>query len=315
MKSKKIIKIVVIVIALIFVIGFIKALFSPKKLSIEEIVIDASTIELDISKNDSLLSVPNNIYAGTAIIKGDNFDKNYDIDELEIVSDNSTVANISFDEQQKSDDVTTINFTITGVSKGETNMYIQTTDENVKSNSVKISVTNYKEDLDSLVNKPLSDAVNKIKELGLTAKYYNELAGDRTEDVAKFNEEQLNEWAISEIKELKPEEKTVTLVFDTPESIKLTEEKKTNEKILEDKLSSGHAWQAVKEYGENEYPYGFKVHYIKDVKAQYAKDQNTWYLKATCTVTNMYNAKQELTCEAEVSGTNDNPKVEKFNVF
>ena len=49
--------------------------------------------------------------------------------------------------------------------------------------------------------------------------------------------------------------------------------------------------------------------------AETAEDENTWFLKAGCTVKNAFGQKLNKTCEARVSGTNDNPIIESFIVY
>ena len=46
-----------------------------------------------------------------------------------------------------------------------------------------------------------------------------------------------------------------------------------------------------------------------------AKNSNTWFLQATCTVTNEYGAELDGYCEAKVTGNKDNPKVKDFKVY
>ena len=86
--------------------------------------------------------------------------------------------------------------------------------------------------------------------------------------------------------------------------------------VLDGKLPVSNAWTAVKSYGKQQYPYGFKLHDIMGVLAETAQDENTWFLKATCDVTNEYGAKaKDLVCEAEVAGTKDSPEVISFTVY
>ena len=80
-------------------------------------------------------------------------------------------------------------------------------------------------------------------------------------------------------------------------------------------MDSVSAWVAAEEYGQAEYPYGFDLHSALGVVAEEAVDENTWYLKASCDVTNEYGAEKKMTCEAHVTGTNENPKVTSFVVY
>ena len=88
-----------------------------------------------------------------------------------------------------------------------------------------------------------------------------------------------------------------------------------NKKKLSKKLDNVSAWVAAEEYGQAEYPYGFDLHSALGVVAEEAVDENTWYLKASCDVTNEYGAEKKMTCEAHVTGTSKSPKVISFVVY
>jgi|GEM_PF-3559434 len=85
---------------------------------------------------------------------------------------------------------------------------------------------------------------------------------------------------------------------------------------LNAKLSLDSAWEAAAAYGKREYPAGFKLHYIIGKLAEEPLDEDTWFLKAECTVTNEYGTKLKgLVCEIKVTGTTDNPTVTHFRVY
>lgn len=77
-------------------------------------------------------------------------------------------------------------------------------------------------------------------------------------------------------------------------------------------------FQAVAEYGEQAYPYGFDLHYVLGDKTETYLGDDTWELTCTCDVTNEYGAKaKDLICTATVTGSGDDPsgyKVTAFNV-
>jgi hypothetical protein len=76
------------------------------------------------------------------------------------------------------------------------------------------------------------------------------------------------------------------------------------------------ALYALQDYGEWEYPYGFKIHTIVGMLARYPYDENTWFLKYTCDVTNANGATaKNLTVEGMVTGTSANPQVIYFVVY
>lgn len=76
-----------------------------------------------------------------------------------------------------------------------------------------------------------------------------------------------------------------------------------------------YAWQAVDRYGEQMYPYGFKLHYIAGKLAE-EKQGDRYFLKATCDVKNEFGTwAKGLDCEAYVSGSGTNWTVDSFNVY
>lgn len=82
---------------------------------------------------------------------------------------------------------------------------------------------------------------------------------------------------------------------------------------LEKKLKATTAWAAVEVYGEKKYPYGFKVS-LKDLKAQKALDEDTWFLKASCEVENASGNIATMTCSAKVKNIDGGPVVTSFSV-
>ena len=108
---------------------------------------------------------------------------------------------------------------------------------------------------------------------------------------------------------LEPGYKTVAIYILGKETVTEQKRNTSNSSKLKTKLESIYAWQAAESYGKGQYPYGFKLHYFAKQYAQTAEDENTWFLKAGCTVTNAFGQKAELTCEARVSGTNDDHRI------
>ena len=110
--------------------------------------------------------------------------------------------------------------------------------------------------------------------------------------------------------------KTWVVTYQSPmEETKAKEDAEKTKKKLSKKLDNVSAWVAAEEYGQAEYPYGFDLHSALGVVAEEAVDENTWYLKASCDVTNEYGAEKKMTCEAHVTGTSKSPKVISFVVY
>ncbi|MBF4613736.1 PASTA domain-containing protein [Curtobacterium sp. VKM Ac-1376] len=79
-------------------------------------------------------------------------------------------------------------------------------------------------------------------------------------------------------------------------------------------LDRAHAGTACDQYGEQQYPYGWKGHTILGVIA--AENQGDHYFwKFEADVTNAYNAEAAATVECTVGGSNDTPQVTEFNVY
>ena len=75
--------------------------------------------------------------------------------------------------------------------------------------------------------------------------------------------------------------------------------------------------QAVEEYGKEQYPFGFKLHYMKDLQGYQMVGENndTWRIQCGVTITNAYGASYDATCQAEITGSNEAPEVTGFVVF
>ena len=85
---------------------------------------------------------------------------------------------------------------------------------------------------------------------------------------------------------------------------------------LESNFSVGDAIVAMRKYGENLYPYGFKIHEWGGMLAQTPIDEHTWFLKYYVDITNEYGAKQKnKNCEAKVRKQNGSITVYDFHVY
>ena len=184
--------------------------------------------------------------------------------------------------------------------------------------SEKTTITTTNQNVDkivALVNQPLKDALKTVGELGYTAKYTNAQSNyDFTETITAFDETELEKWVIVECVTIDTAAKKVEFSINTKENIQENEKNEQIEKALSEKLSSQNAWNAVIAYGNEAYPYGFKVTYSNGFTEK-AKDENTWFLKARAKITNGYNAKREIEFEAYVTGTDENPKVIEFTEY
>lgn len=171
---------------------------------------------------------------------------------------------------------------------------------------------------EQLVNQPLSDVIEKIDEMGYSAKYFydngkgNNDYTDTVKDVISKDKEQLDKYIITKYKNLDTDNKTVDLFINTKDNVQAQSEASEFENTL------GHinACQAIEQYGNSEYPYGFKLHYVTDLQGYEVTGNNdTWKIKCSATITNASGQEEDVICEAKVTGTNDEPNVIEFSIY
>ncbi len=110
------------------------------------------------------------------------------------------------------------------------------------------------------------------------------------------------------------EKKEVTLYVNTQFNIDADKQKEEMAAALSEKLDRDTAIEAAKTYGKAAYPYGFRVKIGSTTTS--VRDENTWFVKGSCNVTNEYGAKaKDLTFECKVTGTNESPTVNEFMVY
>lgn len=165
-------------------------------------------------------------------------------------------------------------------------------------------------DVSKLDGKTLLDAKNLSEKKGYEFDYIKEVDNsDMTDIVKDYDENMLKSYEIT--KASAASENSAKIVYTNEEDKQQMKLKESLKKTLD----PAHAWQSVESYGKGEYPYGFKLHYVAGKLAETPMDESTWTLKAACTVTNESNAKQDMTCEATVTGTTDNPQVIDFLIY
>ena len=153
---------------------------------------------------------------------------------------------------------------------------------------------------DGFIGMPLSDFMAKVDELGYKATYMNQ-----GEDWTDFIESFVEDYLVGGLTE-NPQAKTVVVDL----LLKSDAEHDVAEQVLRDKLETGSAWIAAKNHGEAMYGESFELHYLLGKIEEYAEDENTWFLKAECTVLG-----NDMVCEAKVTGTSDHPEVIYFEVY
>lgn len=123
-------------------------------------------------------------------------------------------------------------------------------------------------------------------------------------------------WEITGLDDFDTDKKTATLLINTEEVMDQTDQDKETLNALKEQLHPSFAWGAVTDYGLNEYVYGFKLNMITGMMAETAVDEDTWFLKSRCQIKNESGIWQRnLTCEAYVTGTDEEPEVLDFEVY
>lgn len=82
------------------------------------------------------------------------------------------------------------------------------------------------------------------------------------------------------------------------------------EEALESKLGVIEAMTACEQYGKQNYR-NFKMHSVLGKIAEYASDDDTWFLKYKVDA----DGYEQLTMECYVTGTSDSPIVKQFTVY
>lgn len=152
----------------------------------------------------------------------------------------------------------------------------------------------------ALTGTPLTEAMDQISELGYSASYYAD-GVDFTDFIDDFKED----YTTGEMK-INESEKTVEINLILTSNIEVAEA----EKALSEKLNLGTAWNIAEKYGKQEYGKSFDLNYLTGKIDASANDENTWFLKAECSIDGT-----KKTCEAKVTGTTSNAEVISFDVY
>ncbi len=102
-----------------------------------------------------------------------------------------------------------------------------------------------------------------------------------------------------------------------PESL-ILEDRDDDEVAATDKsgiLEDQTARRAVDSYGNNEYPYGFKAHWIKGLYNAEQTSDGKWIYKVDITVTNAFGEEVKGILDVTVGGTTNSPEVEDFIAY
>lgn len=176
----------------------------------------------------------------------------------------------------------------------------------------------YEKMLELVAEQPYTTVRDLMKEMGYEAQYEHENThADFTGELTYYTDDELNSsgFIVTGIKEMDCQNKTITLYVNTEENRERVEKQKSIKQTLEKNFDPSVAVTAMESYGKKLYPYGFELHKVTGRLAETAVDENTWFMKYTCKVTNAFGQKAEMTCEAKIKGPESNPTVYDFNVY
>lgn len=170
---------------------------------------------------------------------------------------------------------------------------------------------------DSAIGKNAIDVKNELTKLGYKVEFKHDVTKmDFTESVLPSDSEYYIPFIIVKLGEYDADAKKTLFYINTQENIDSVKEKEIDRDNLINKLDSAYAWQAVENYGKQQYTYGFKLHYLTGRLNEESANENTWFLKAYCDVKNAYGKwEKQLVCEAYVTGTRNNPQITSFKVY
>ena len=80
-------------------------------------------------------------------------------------------------------------------------------------------------------------------------------------------------------------------------------------------ISKGKAKNAFEDYGAEEYPNGFKCHWILKSHKTEQRSDGSWFFKVGVTIKDDDGEKEDLTAEGIVYGSNKSPQVKGFKVY
>ena len=174
--------------------------------------------------------------------------------------------------------------------------------------------------LEDAVGKPVASIAQKITDLGYSITYIDtDTSQDFTsivnDDLANPNSADAITWIVSSTSSPDRSSKSVVIGVISEESYNDKVTASQLKSSLEAKLSVANAWEALRMYGEETYPWGFDLHSILGVITEEPADENTWHLTAYCDVTNAYGATaRNRICDAYVTGTSAHVQIVGFTV-
>ena len=154
--------------------------------------------------------------------------------------------------------------------------------------------------LTEYIGKPLTEFMENVSESEYTATYF---ADDV--DFTDFIDLMKDDYTVGGL-DINETDKTVEVTLVLTSNIEAAEDLTA----LNEKLEEGAAWIATENYGQAEYGEDFDLNYLIGKIYAGLEDENTWFLKAECTLYGV-----DMTCEAKVTGTTNAPEVIFFDIY
>lgn len=248
-------------------------------------------------------------YSGTASFSTGA--KSVSLKQFKFVSKDPSIAKIKGTQVQNR----LVYFTVEAVKPGTTSVYLETT-QGEKSDEMTVIVTetdSYK--FQKYIGKPVYELEDYVSELGFQATYLDEDTGkDITDTFPDMKWSELKDWVLVSVEDANDKEKTASFRVDTKENQARKANQKELNQELEKKLPYISAFQEVEKYGKKRYPHGFTLHYMLGQQVAEAMDENTWHLRATCTITRANGLEEKKECDAKVTGNAKKMKVISFEI-
>ncbi len=169
-----------------------------------------------------------------------------------------------------------------------------------------------------LIGGSAYDACGTVKDMGYSSKYVaSNTRMDFTYEIENPDPEYKVNFIVTDIEGLDTSSKNVTFVISSDIMISESEANKTQEEQLREKLDPYDAWLAVEEYGNlycSQAGVKWKLKWKTGKLAERPDDDDTWFLKAMCTI-KAGGGEIDSNCEAKVTGTTDNPQVVYFLIY
>lgn len=166
-------------------------------------------------------------------------------------------------------------------------------------------------------NKDAKQAYNELSQAGYEVKFIfdrNNNGGFTQEDFQQYVLDSISSKSYDEmpftVTKQSAEGKKVSLSVEYASALEASKTQGAREEALESKLGVIEAMTACEQYGKQNYR-NFKMHSVLGKIAEYASDDDTWFLKYKVDA----DGYEQLTMECYVTGTSDSPIVKKFTIY